>query len=1096
MKSLTLVLSVLVASSLQAAPKKKGGSKTANGLTVTLWAQNPLVASPLGIAMDPQGRAYVTRVRRRKISSLDIRRHGAWVKHDLSIQSLDDRLDFYKKAVGPGVDPSIKAWSPPDRNGDGKRDWRDLAVQKEEVYCVIDTNGDGVADKKIDVHATATPVTGIAAGALFADGAAYSAIEPDIWRYDDSNGDGIMDKATRISTGYSIHIGQGGHNMSGMAMGMDGRIYWSVGDKGINATGTDGARVILPNRGAVMRCEPDGSKLEVFNYGVRNAQELAFDEYGNMFSVDNDGDYRGERERFLYIIEGAQTGWRLNWQWFRFQDFAKVSGEKPYNVWMEEKLFKTRFKGQAAWIVPPVANYSNGPCGFSYNPGTALTEQYHRYFFLAQGKKLSAFQVKSKGASFEMTNEHTVHSGIYNTGIDFGPDGALYICDWMNGPSNNGRIYKLDGTANEVRKQTQAILKVGFKKSTPAELSAFLKHPDMRVRRGAQFALTRHGAAGAATLLTAANSSDVLLARLHGIWGAGQLGRKDPRAMAALMPLLKNKDPEVRAQTAKVMGEAFYKPAAKAMISLLNDKSIRVRFHAATAIGKLEDSKAFDPIIKLIQQNNDVDAYLRHATMMGLLGSAKATPDKLTALAKHPSPAVRLVALLALRRLLHEGTAAFLKDKDLYIVAEAARAIHDDFSIPAALPALAEVLDRKDLAGEPLLRRAINANFRVGRPADAQRLARYAARTDAPEKMRTTALACLALWPQPPVLDAVEGRYRAYAPRDPGPAAAALASVAQKLVTAPAKVQTVLARAAQRLKTSELLPVVHAMYDSKNANGKLRTQLLATMYDLGDPKLAQYAKLALKDSDKKLSAAAQKYAAATGVSAIDLAKKSLASDSIPSVRAALDNLGRSADPKADALLLEQMGLLASGKLNPAVELDLLEAAARRKGPAIAASLKTYEGKLAAKGKVGPFLTTRAGGDTAAGRKVAFGHPAAQCIRCHKINGTGSDVGPDLSKIAGRLPQDKMLEALIDPGATLAEGFGMLVATTKDDKTVSGTVVSKTASAYTLKGADGKTFQLARNAIKTETLASPMPPMGLILQKREIRDLLEFLSTLK
>ena len=84
------------------------------------------------------------------------------------------------------------------------------------------------------------------------------------------------------------------------------------------------------------------------------------------------------------------TGWRLNWQWFRMQDFAKVSGVAPYNVWMQEGLFKTRFEGQAAWIVPPVANYSNGPCGFAYNPGTALNERYRRHFFHA-GKEAKCF---------------------------------------------------------------------------------------------------------------------------------------------------------------------------------------------------------------------------------------------------------------------------------------------------------------------------------------------------------------------------------------------------------------------------------------------------------------------------------------------------------------------------------------------------------------------------------------------------------------------------------------------------------------------------------------------------------------------------------
>ena len=1074
--------------------RKAGPGKTASGLTVSLWAENPLVASPVGIGMDPQGRAYVTRVRRRKISSLDLRKHRAWIKHDLAIQSLADRLDFYKRAVGPGVDRSIKAYQPPDRNKDGRRDWRDLAVQQEEIYCVIDTDGDGKADKKVVVHATTSPLTGIAAGALFADGAAYSAIEPDIWRYEDTDGDGIMDKPTRISTGYSIHIGQGGHNMSGLAVGMDGRIYWSVGDKGINATGPDGRKVFLPNRGAVMRCEPDGSKLEVFHYGVRNAQELAFDEYGNLFSVDNDGDYRGERERFLYLIEGGMTGWRLNWQWFKAQDYAKVSGEKPYNVWMEESLFKTRFKGQAAWIVPPVANYSNGPCGFAYNPGTALTEKYRRHFFLAQGRKLSAFRVTPKGASFEMTGEHTVHSGIYNTGIEFGPDGALYICDWMNGPSQRGRIWKLDGPADETRRKTRAILKAGFKKRPVSDLVGLLKHPDLRVRRDAQFELTRRGAEGMSALLAAAMQSPAPLARLHGIWGIGQLGRKDPSVMEPLVTLLQDQNAEVRAQTAKVLGEAFYKPASESIIPLLADTSIRVRFHAAIALGKLEDPDAYGPMIELIKRNNDADAYLRHATVMGLLGSAKATPDKLIAEAKNPSAAVRLAAILVLRRLRHEGVAAFLNDKDLYLVTEAARAIHDDFSIPQALPALAESLDRKDLQGEPLIRRAINANFRVGRPADAERLARYAARNDVPQNMRTTALAALALWPQPPVLDAVEGRYRRHAPRDPGPAAAALASVAGKLIAAPPSVQTVLARAVQRLKTAELLPLVHAMYESKKADTALRKQLLETMFELGDPKLGRYAKAALEGSDSKLRAAAQKYASAAGTSAIDLAKKALSSGSVEEKRAALESLGLSADPEADALLLEKLSAIE--KVDPAVRLDLIEAAGRRSGPKIAAALKAYRKRMASLGKLGPYRTTLQGGDAAAGRRVAFGHPAAQCIRCHKIKGTGSTIGPDLDGIAGKLNREKLLESLIAPSDTLAEGYGMLIATTKKGRTVSGTLIEKTDDVYKLKSAEGKTFRVQRDTIQTETLASPMPPMGAILQKKEIRDLIEFLSTLK
>ena len=44
----------------------------------------------------------------------------------------------------------------------------------------------------------------------------------------DADGDGFPEKPQVISTGYSLHIGQGGHNLSGLAVGPDGRVYWSL----------------------------------------------------------------------------------------------------------------------------------------------------------------------------------------------------------------------------------------------------------------------------------------------------------------------------------------------------------------------------------------------------------------------------------------------------------------------------------------------------------------------------------------------------------------------------------------------------------------------------------------------------------------------------------------------------------------------------------------------------------------------------------------------------------------------------------------------------------------------------------------------------
>ena len=1077
--------------------------KSTSGLEVSVWAENPLIASPVAISFDEQGRAYVTRVRRRKASSLDLRNHRAWVKHDLSIRSLEDKLAFYQKAMGPNAYPDIRPYSPPDRNADGKRDWRDLAVQTEEILRIEDTNGDGKADKSVVIDKDlASPVTGIAAGVLWSEGAAYATVEPDVWKYEDSDDDGTPDKRTLISRGYTIHIGQGGHNVSGLTMGPDGRIYWSVADKGINATGKNGEHFFYPDRGAIMRCEPDGSRLETFALGVRNGQEPVFDEFGNLFSVDNDGDYPGERERFIYIVEGGMTAWRLHWQWHGYQDFAKISGEKPYNVWMQEGFFRPRFPGQAAFIIPPLASYSNGPCGFAYNPGTALNEKYRNFFFLAQGRKLSAFKVRPKGAAFEMFDEQTIPGCSSNTGLAFGPDGALYVTDWMNGPSDRGRVWKVDdpkAADSPIRKRVREILSKGMKKRTIDELSGFLREDDFRIRKTAQFELVRRGDEGRKHLLASTRQTEHRLARLHGIWGLGQVARGwpdnakgDPEAIKPLLELLAAEDEEVRTQAAKVLGESKHLPAATPLIGLLEDESIRVRFHAANALGKLQDTQGVEPLLALIAENNDEDAFLRHAAVMGLVGSTKSNVKPLLDAAKTSESSVRLAAILALRRHAHPSIALFLKDDDLYLVTEAARAIHDDFSIPDALPALAEILDRPDLAGEPLLRRAINANFRVGRSSDAERLARYAAKSDAPENMRTTALACLALWAQPPVLDAVEGRYRQYPPRNPKPAAKALAKVADELVAnASAKVLTVLARAIERLKVVDLLPVVHAAYESEKATAFLQAQLLETMAEMSDPDLGEFVKAALTSKDARLRATAQKRSWAAGLSGIEVFAKVLQSGSLPEKRSALDNLAQSADGQADALLAKQFA-----KVDPRLELDLLEAARTAKGPVARHKAKALDEALAAKGPLGPFSPTLRGGDSDEGRKVAMGHPAAQCIRCHKIGSTGGVLGPDLSKVASRLSSEKILESLVNPQIELAEGYGLLVATLKDGSTVAGSIVKATPKSYSFQSPDGKESMLDRSLIAEEVLTSPMPPTGVILTKVEMRDLIAYLSTLK
>lgn len=92
------------------------------------------------------------------------------------------------------------------------------------------------------------------------------------------------------------------------------------------------------------------------------------------------------------------------------------------------------------------------------------------------------------------------------------------------------------------------------------------------------------------------------------------------------------------------------------------------------------------------------------------------------------------------------------------------------------------------------------------------------------------------------------------------------------------------------------------------------------------------------------------------------------------------------------------------------------------------------------------------GDPKRGEAIFATHQVAACIRCHQVAGKGEGIiGPALDGIATRKSYDYIYESLVDPGATLAEGFPAQV--------------------------------------------SPMPPMGVLLKPQELADVMAYLMTL-
>lgn len=1075
----------------------------ADGLAIRLWASEPLVADPIGLAFDDDGRAYITKSGRMGQSEFDIRGYEHWMIPSISWQTIEDRRAFLRETFSPERSAE-HAWLN-DLNGDSLSDWRDLAVEAEEVYHLEDTDQDGLADRaQLFIRDFHTEVTDVAHAVLPWGDDVFVAVAPDVWRLQDRTGNGMADTKTSISHGYAVHIGFSGHGLSGLTYGPDGRLYWAIGDIGSHVTDQEGRTWAYPNQGAIFRSNPDGSDFEVFAAGVRNPHEFVFDPHGNLISVDNDGDHAGETERLVYLVNGSDSGWRTNWQFGKYLD----ASNNTYKVWMDEELFKPRFEGQAAYILPPVASYHSGPAGMAYNPGTALNAEWRDRFFVAEFRgsaaisRIFAFRLEEEGAGFRFVDEKVVTHGLLTTGIDFGPDGALYIADWVEGWGTNGqgRIWKIDVTAQDdataaLRAETQALLAEDVTTRPNEDLGTWLQYPDMRIRLKAQFELADRGAM--ATFLAAARQTEHHLARLHGLWGIGQLTRVDANQAEALLAFLDDANAEVRAQAAKTLGDVRYASASDALIARLTDEAPRVRFFATEALGRIGHAPAVQPILDMLEANNDEDTYLRHggAIALGRIGNAEA----LVALADHPSRVLRIAAVVALRRMSNPGVARFLEDEDPYVVTEAARAIHDDRSIEAALPALAALIQEDRFTHEALLRRIISATLRVADDRGPRQLARFAARPQAPEAMRAEALAVLGVWPQPSVVDRVDGRYRGPATNDPEPARLALTDIAEPLLAdASPAIRAATIKAIGHLRLDAFAPALFTRLQHDRVSMVRRTAL-AALEQLGERHMDNAVTIALADNDPMVRADALERIPSVSMAAdrkAALLGEVVASGPIAEQQRAIEALGRLRSASANTVLGTLVDAFEAGTLAPALHLDLIEAVDSAGVATLQSRMATLQPDYAPT-DVAAYTAALEGGSIDRGRRLYYQHPAAQCTRCHAIHDAGGDVGPALTTIGAQRSRQHLLESLVAPSAQISPGYGTVALTLENGETVRGTLAEETDAALVIR-----TENAGRQTVQKTTITnrqdgpSGMPPMGLILNRRELRDMVAFLASLQ
>jgi quinoprotein glucose dehydrogenase len=202
--------------------------------------------------------------------------------------------------------------------------------------------------------------------------------------------------------------------------------------------------------------------------------------------------------------------------------------------------------------------------------------------------------------------------------------------------------------------------------------------------------------------------------------------------------------------------------------------------------------------------------------------------------------------------------------------------------------------------------------------------------------------------------------------------------------------------------------------------------------------------------------------------------------------------------EADQLLAQWLDRLLARQVPAEVQLDLLEAAAKRGTPALKEKLTQHETARPKNDHLAKYREAMAGGDADAGRRLFLYKAELSCVRCHKIKGEGGDVGPDLTGIAAKQPREYLLESIVDPNKQIAKGYETAVLLLKSGKVETGIVKSEDAKEVKLMNADGKLLTVAKDQIDERQTGKSAMPEDLVtkMSKRELRDLVEFLAGLR
>ncbi len=316
------------------------------------------------------------------------------------------------------------------------------------------------------------------------DGWVYLAERSRILRVRDSDGDGVGDVEEDVAV-LKTEADYPHNGMSGLSWHPNGDFIFSLGEnfaKDWTLTSADGSVVSGRGEGGIFRCAADGSKLRRIAKGFWNPFAVCVREDGEMFAVDNDPGSRPPC-RLLHIVEGGDYG---------YQRAFGNGAVHPFVAW----------NGELRGTLPMILPSGEAPCGILPLGGGVIAPSWSNH-------RIDFFALRRKGASFTAERVELIRGSddFRPTCFAFGPDGAVYVTDWVYTSypiHGKGRLWRMEfdrsktswltpenpEPANEVVLEAMA-LREGTAKHSVEDLLKLARGADPFLASAALMALSR-----------------------------------------------------------------------------------------------------------------------------------------------------------------------------------------------------------------------------------------------------------------------------------------------------------------------------------------------------------------------------------------------------------------------------------------------------------------------------------------------------------------------------------------------------------------------------------------------------------------------------